>query len=141
MGKAGRLGVADLSPDTTIQILLMTQKSWTTTASKDGISETKRLHPEIAEFAVQILKRDLKFIKRSGIKCFKRRPYKELHEIDMFLKEAEARGKALDLPIVGVAVFNLGLDINARIPLTTEQWEKERDILTARPGSDKGFKP
>ena len=119
----------------------MTQKSWTTTASKDGISETKRLHPEIAEFAVQILKRDLKFIKRLGIKCFKRRPYKELHEIDMFLKEAEARGKTLDLPIVGVAVFNLGLDINARIPLTTEQWEKKRDIFTARPGSNKGFKP
>jgi len=112
----------------------MTQKSWKTIASKDGISETTRLHPEIAEFAVKVLKRDLKFIKRSGIKCFKRRPYEELHEIDMFLQEAEARGNALDLPIAGVAVFSLGPDTNARVPLTAEQWEKERDMFTVRRG-------
>ena len=118
----------------------MTQESWTSSSSKDGFSKPARLHPEIAELAVRIVKRDLKFIKRSGIKCFKRRPYEDLHEIDHFMQEAEARGKVLDEPIVGVAVINFGLESNARIPLTAEQWEKERDMLTARPGSDKGFK-
>ena len=118
----------------------MTQESWTTSASKDGISKTARLHPEIAEFAVQIVKRDLKFIKKSGIKMFKRRLYEDLYEIDMFLQEAETRGKVLDLPIVGVAVINFGLESNARIPLTAEQWREESDMLTVRLGHDRGFK-
>jgi hypothetical protein len=118
----------------------MTEKSWITSVSKDGISNAARLHPEIAEFAVQIVKRDLKFIKKSGIEMFKRRLYEDLYEIDMFLQEAETRGKVLDSPIVGVAVINLGHESNARIPLTAELWEKERDMPTARPGHNRGFK-
>ena len=126
----------------------MTQKSWITSVSKDGISDAARLHPEIAEFAVQILKRDLKLIKRycPKIKSFIRSPYKDLHEIDTFLQQAQARGMTVDLPIVGVMVINFAPETNARIPLTAEQWKNESmqgttRLVINRPDDDKGFKP
>jgi len=74
-----------------------------------------------------------------------RTPYKDLHEIDTFLQQAQARGMPVDLPIVGVMVINFAPETNARIPLTAEQWENEtmqgtKRLVINRPDDDKGFK-
>tara|TARA_Y100001937_G_scaffold128707_1_gene207045 strand:- start:1797 stop:2144 length:348 start_codon:yes stop_codon:yes gene_type:complete len=114
----------------------MNQESWAYNES----GQPEKLHPEVAECGVKILQRDLALIKKTGIKCFKRKPYADLAEADLLLERAESRGKPIRSRIFGIAVVNFGHETCARIPLSLEQWKKEHDMPELTLPFNKGFK-
>lgn len=92
--------------------------------NRKGSSKPFQVHPEIAEWGLRILQRDLKLQRREGIKYFIRRLYSDLNEIETIRWAAQESGKELPEEITGVVVIRLGTDTNARMPLDEEAFQK-----------------
>jgi hypothetical protein len=83
----------------------------------DGKSYQGRLHPEIAEDALRILKKDLAKIKKYKCKSFVRRPYRDLNEIQML----KAYPNAPDNIEAVIVISIIKGDTNARIPIGEQE--------------------
>lgn len=83
----------------------------------DGKSYQGRLHPEIAEDALRILKKDLAKIKRYKCNSFVRQPYYDLNEIEM-LKSYPNAPENIEAVIVISVIKG---DTNARIPISKQE--------------------
>ena len=83
----------------------------------EGKSYQGRLHPEIAEDALRIFKKDLAKIKRYKCNKFVRRPYYDLSEIEM-LKAYPNAPENIEAVIVISVIKG---DTNARIPISRQQ--------------------
>ncbi len=111
-------------------------------STKDGISKPFQVHPELAEWQVSVLRRDLKLQRKTGIKYFLRRLYSDLHEEESIKWAAIETGKEVPEQIAGVIVIRVATETNIRIPLSEEQFQKElalgkRPLLPRR--SSNGF--
>ena len=84
---------------------------------QNGKSYQGRLHPEIAEDALRILKKDLAKMKRYKCNLFVRHPYYDLNEVEM-LKSYPNAPKNIEAVIVIMVIQG---DTNARIPICKQE--------------------
>jgi hypothetical protein len=83
----------------------------------DGKSYQGRLHPEIAEDALRILKIDLAKMKRYKCNSFVRQPYYELNEIEMLKAYHNAPEDTKAVIVISI----IKGDTNARIPIGEQE--------------------
>lgn len=83
----------------------------------DGKSYQGRLHPEIAEDALRILRKDLAKMKRYKCNSFVRQPYYDLNETEM-LKPYPNAPENIEAVIVISVIKG---DTNARIPIGKQE--------------------
>ncbi len=110
--------------------------------SKDAISKPFQVHPEVAEWGANILRRDLKLQRKTGIKYFLRRPYTDLHEEENIRHVALETGQEASEQIAGIIGIRIATDTNTRLPLNEEQFQRElaKDEKPLMPRkSTKGF--
>lgn len=93
--------------------------------TKEGISKPFQVHPEVAEWGSNILRRDLKLQRKTGITYFLRRLYTDLHEEENIRHVALEMGQEAPEQIAGVIVIRIATDTNTRLPLNEEQFQKE----------------
>jgi hypothetical protein len=108
----------------------------------DGKTWSGAAHPEIAQPSEEILRRDLRLMKKHRCSCFVRLPYADLKESDLIrAQNAVVGGKSVQGAIVAVQVFHLYTDTNARVALTAEMAAKPLDkgVRDLRPRDRKGF--
>ena len=94
-------------------------------STKDGISKPFRVHPEVAEWGANILRRDLKLQRKTRIKYFLRRLYTDLHEEENIRHVALETGQEAPEQITGVIVIRIATETNTRLPLNEEQFQRE----------------
>ena len=108
----------------------------------DGKRWSGAAHPEIAQPSEEILRRDLRLMKKHRCKCFVRLPYADLRESDLIRDQnAVVGGKPMQGEIVAVQVFHLCTETNARVALTAEMAAKPLDkgVRDLRTSQGKGF--
>ena len=89
--------------------------------------QKKKIHPEIAELGAAILRRDLKWQRKYGVKYFVRRPHHDLNELFEIEQRALQQGQKnlLDpTTVAGVLVIRVATLTNSRIALTQERFDE-----------------
>jgi len=94
--------------------------STVTIKKPDGSTTTRKIHPELADQAREILVRDLKNLNHLRTSRLIREPYHDLQEVQMTPLPDWQKPQ-----IVAVMVYRISKDTCARIMLTQKQLEKE----------------
>jgi hypothetical protein len=113
--------------------------SHSTRITRDGIS-TGRLHPEVADLAQAVMRRDMKAMRRHRVSSLVRLPYADLDEAG----QLAGMGWTSPEPPAALIVLAITATENARIPVpdeaTATAWlERHPSVCDLRRAGGQGF--